>query len=399
MKMLLITTLYPGYANQSKIQATYAVHYFANEWARKNELEVIRLWPYYPNIFKCFKKARRVNKYAYKGNFMIDNVNVTRIPILKIPKVNYRNRDIKFVCKQIIAKFKKENYPDIIICDILNPSIYVGELVAKEFNSILVASLHNSDIFYLSCNKNYERYKKIDPSVDKIVFRSPKIEEKFLKIYDGIKNKNDYFTILFGIDKKEIIDKNKLENKIINPKREIMIASSLKKLKKVNIVIDAFAKVRNRKGYVLRIIGDGPERTKLENQVNDLGIENYVFFEGEKTRAEVLNYMEESNIFAMVSSPETFGLVYVEAMAKGCITIGSKGEGIDGVIVNNENGFLCSPDDTEGLKIVLEKAISLEINERKKIITNAINTANKLNNQDLADEYLQKIKGNIHNIK
>ena len=49
--------------------------------------------------------------------------------------------------------------------------------------------------------------------------------------------------------------------------------------------------------------------------------------------------MEESDVFAMVSSPETFGLVYIEAMAKGCVTIGSKGEGIDGVIVNNENGF------------------------------------------------------------
>ena len=45
------------------------------------------------------------------------------------------------------------------------------------------------------------------------------------------------------------------------------------------------------------------------------------------------------------------------------------------------------------------KAISLEINDRKEIITNAINTAHKLNIQDLADEYLQKIKGDLHNIK
>lgn len=54
MKILLITTLYPGHINQSRIQASYAVHNFAKEWVKKNELKVVRLWPYYPNIFKCF---------------------------------------------------------------------------------------------------------------------------------------------------------------------------------------------------------------------------------------------------------------------------------------------------------------------------------------------------------
>jgi len=34
----------------------------------------------------------------------------------------------------------------------------------------------------------------------------------------------------------------------------------------------------------------------------------------------------------MVSAPETFGLVYLEAMAKGCIVIGTKNWGIDGIV-------------------------------------------------------------------
>ena len=83
----------------------------------------------------------------------------------------------------------------------------------------------------------------------------------------------------------------------------------------------------------------------------NLGLESCVYFEGEKAREQVLHLMEESDIFVLVSSPETFGLVYVEAMAKGCITIGSKGEGIDGVIVNNENGYLCTPGEGRGTTI------------------------------------------------
>ena len=368
MKLLLITTLYPGYKNQSRLKASYAVHNFAKEWAKENEVKVIRLWPYYPHILNFLKKIRAVNRYAYTEDFILDGVNITRIPIKKVPKISYREKDIRLVSRQIIKIIKKEGIPDVVICDMLNPSIYVGEIIASKYCSILIASLHNSDIFYLSKKDNYRQYIKIDKNVHNIVFRSERIKESFFKLYDGNKSEKNYFTILFGINKKDIIDKNKLEKKLSNPNKVIIIASSLKKLKNVNILIEAFTRIKDKKGYTLRIIGDGPERIGLEKQVKDLGAEGYVYFEGEKTRNQVLNIMEESDVFAMVSSPETFGLVYIEAMAKGCVTIGSKGEGIDGVIVNNENGFLSRPNDVEDLQLTLEKVINLNLNEKKELL-------------------------------
>lgn len=392
MKLLLITTLYPGHKNQSRLEASYAVHNFAKEWAKENEVKVIRLWPYYAHILNFLKKIRAVNRYAYTEDFILDGVNITRIPIKKVPKISYKEKDIRLVSKQIIKIINKEGIPDVVLCDMLNPSIYVGEIIATKYSSILIASLHNSDIFYLSNKDNYRQYIKIDKNVHTIVFRSERIKESFLKLYDGNKSEKDYFTILFGINKKDIIDINKLEKKISNPNKVIMTASSLKKLKNVNILIEAFAKIKDKKGYILKIIGDGPERIRLEKQVKDLGAEDYIFFEGKKTRNQVLNIMEESDIFAMVSSPETFGLVYVEAMGKGCVTIGSKGEGIDGVIVNNENGFLCKPNNVEDLQLTLERVINLDLNEKKRIINNAIMTANRLNHDYLAEEFLRKIK-------
>ena len=45
---------------------------------------------------------------------------------------------------------------------------------------------------------------------------------------------------------------------------------------------------------------------------------------------------------------KTFGLVYLEAMARGCITVASRDEGFDGIIQDGVNGFLCkSGDETE----------------------------------------------------
>lgn len=391
MNILLITTLYPGYPNQSRIKAPYAVHQFAKEWIKDNKLNVIRIWPHYSKVFNCFEKSKKVNDYAYKDSFILDGVNISRIPILKTPKIDYGNKKINKVANQIIKGFDSKNVPDIIICDILNPSIYIGKKVAEKTNSKLVASLHNSDIFYLSNRKNYNKYLEVDPYIDKIVFRSNKIEEHFLSIYNGTKTKNDYLRIPFGIDKKDIIERTKLEEKILNPNKIIMVASSLKRLKKIDVLIKAFSRMENRSSYVLKVIGDGPEREALENLVDELDCKQKISFLGEKEREEVLGLMGESEIFAMVSSPETFGLVYVEAMAKGCITIGSKGEGIDGVIINDENGYLCSPGDVEDLTLTLEKVITLSTSEKERIIKNAVNTASILNYEDLAEEYLQKL--------
>lgn len=392
MKILLITTLYPAYLNQSKIEVTYAVHYFAKEWAKNNDVSVMRLFPTYPIGLGFFNKVKKNNYIKkHKDNYTIDEVNIRRVPIKKYPKINYRKIDIQNTAKNIIKYLGDDNIPDIIICDILNPSIYVGEIIARKFNRKLVASLHNSDIFYLKNNKNHQKYLKMEHVIDRIIFRSNSVEQQFWEIYRGEKNKKCFSTILFGIEGKDILNRERIEDKLDKKMNEIMIACSFKNLKKVDILIKAFSKLNNRDNYVLRIIGDGPERNNLIELSESLGCKSYIIFEGKKDREEVLNYMEKADIFAMVSSPETFGLVYVEAMAKGCITIGSKGEGIDGVIVDNENGFLCIPNSIEELKGNLEKAIDLDKEDKARIINNALKTVKDLTYERLASKFLAEI--------
>lgn len=57
----------------------------------------------------------------------------------------------------------------------------------------------------------------------------------------------------------------------------------------------------------------------------------------------------------MPSYPEGFGIVYLEAMASGCVTIGTKGEGIDGFIRDGENGFLVPPDDVDAIVQTIDR--------------------------------------------
>ena len=134
------------------------------------------------------------------------------------------------------------------------------------------------------------------------------------------------------------------------PPVSLIQVSNLLPMKRVGVTIRAFAKLKqNYPQSVLTIAGDGTERKPLESLSKALSVEEAVIFTGRISNGEVLRHMCNSDFFVMVSSPEGFGIVYLEAMASGCITIGTEGEGIADLIVSGENGFLVPPDDPEAI--------------------------------------------------
>ena len=86
-----------------------------------------------------------------------------------------------------------------------------------------------------------------------------------------------------------------------------------------------------------------------------------VVFRGHKSRAEVADAMRRCAIFALPSSYEGLGCVYLEAMASGKPTIGCQGQGIDEVIEHVANGWLVSPCGVEDLA----KALSTLLQDRQ----------------------------------
>ena len=108
----------------------------------------------------------------------------------------------------------------------------------------------------------------------------------------------------------------------------------------------------------LTVIGQGALRSKLETLCEQLGVSGFVQFLGRKPNHEVFQKMCESGFFVMASKPEGFGIVYLEAMAAGCVAVGTEGEGIDGVIKNGENGFLVPADDVETVVTVIKNAMA-----------------------------------------
>jgi len=95
------------------------------------------------------------------------------------------------------------------------------------------------------------------------------------------------------------------------------------------IAIAAFGASPLLRRHRLLIVGDGPDRGMLEEQVRSLGLESTVEFAGTRSNAEVGELMQSSDVFVFPSIRESGGLVVVEAMASAlaCVVIDYGGPG------------------------------------------------------------------------
>jgi teichuronic acid biosynthesis glycosyltransferase TuaC len=103
----------------------------------------------------------------------------------------------------------------------------------------------------------------------------------------------------------------------------------------------------------LDIVGQGPERPRLEALAGELGVRERVHFLGHLSRREVAAAMQRCTIFALPSSYEGLGCVYLEAMSSGKAVIGCRGQGIAEVIRHGSNGFLVGPGNEWELTLAL----------------------------------------------
>ena len=162
------------------------------------------------------------------------------------------------------------------------------------------------------------------------------------------------------------------------------------KYKNVDVIIRALhEKYKNE--ATLHIVGEGAEEENLKQLSRQLNIEKNVVFHGQLPRNKVYEMMKKSYCFIMVSDNETFGMVYIEAMLAGCVTIASKAGGVDGVIVDGKNGFLSKQGDVAALVKTLNRIEEKSKQEITDIRKNAVLTAYGYRDSEIAKKYLDDV--------
>jgi L-malate glycosyltransferase len=112
-------------------------------------------------------------------------------------------------------------------------------------------------------------------------------------------------------------------------------------------------------GPILHIFGNGPEQRKLEGLISSLDLKERIFLHGQAPRTVIAECMAGSDCFVLASRSETFGVVFIEALAAGLPVISTRCGGPEHFI-HAGNGMLVPVDDEKALASAL-KTISLKI--------------------------------------
>ncbi|MCC6623215.1 MAG: glycosyltransferase family 4 protein [Deltaproteobacteria bacterium] len=125
--------------------------------------------------------------------------------------------------------------------------------------------------------------------------------------------------------------------------------------KGVDRLIAAFARADLPAGAGLDVVGDGDDRPRLEALARASGAGDRVVFHGRVDDAEVDRLMDAARAFALPSRVEGFGLVFVEAMARGRAVIAARATAVPEVVADGETGLLVDFEDEQALVAALER--------------------------------------------
>lgn len=134
-------------------------------------------------------------------------------------------------------------------------------------------------------------------------------------------------------------------------KSDVIYVGRLLSHKNVDVLVEALARVkRSIPNIKMLIVGDGPEKAKIESRIEALGLQkNITLMNNVEEHKDKYGLMKASKMLVLPSVREGFGLVVVEAHVAGLpvITTPHKDNAAKDLIQEGVNGFLCEPKEAD----------------------------------------------------
>ena len=252
-----------------------------------------------------------------------------------------------------------------------------ADLLNKKLNLPHISIIHHSDYRVLNELK-YSFYFK--NRLKKALKKSTLIgaRNRFLK-----EKLHADFLLPSFIEEEKIISEKKNFNK---DKLKIITLSKLIKRKNIDLVIKTLKKVSFDFEY--EIYGSGKEERKLKNLIIENNLQDKIKIHPHIPHNQIFEKLDKNDVFILPSITETFGVSYLEAMARGLIVIGTKNTGVDGVIENDNTGFLINPNIKE-IKDILEK---INFINKEEFVKNSLENVKKFQKEKIMTKYFENIK-------
>jgi len=270
---------------------------------------------------------------------------------------------------RLARKILKRNKFDVITVQDQYYLGLIGWLLARKFKIGLELQIHGFEK-YSGLRKMLAKF--VIPKADAIRCVSQRLKKQLI---NDFRVKEEKITVV-PIYSELRTDNFKLKTKKEGDKFVFLTVSRLVAVKNIGLQIRAMAEVVKKYPNVeLWIIGDGPERKKLELKIKKLKLQNYIKLFGWQNSLD--KFYSQADVFLLTSNSEGWGMAVVEAISCG-VTIIMTDVGCAGELIENEKSGLVVPVNNQ---VKLEEAmirIICDENLRKKLTEGAILAVKKL---------------------
>ncbi len=270
---------------------------------------------------------------------------------------------------------------------------YMAKQMLKEKGIVVkvVTTLHGTDITLVGSHPNYKTAVEFSINHSDVVTTvSDSLKSDTLRLFN-IKKEIQVIYNFIDFDKyPEITDEECQRSSIAQNNEKIVThISNLRPVKRAWDVIDIFYKIQKKIPSKLLLVGEGPDRERIECMAKDLGILDKILFLGNSN--EVNKLLCYSDLFLLPSETESFGLAALEAMAAKTPVISTNSGGLPEVNIEGVTGFLSNIGDTDNM--AKNGIYILESDERLlKFKQNAFAQAQQFSLQNILPGYIETYK-------
>jgi glycosyltransferase involved in cell wall biosynthesis len=245
--------------------------------------------------------------------------------------------------------------PDVIHAHSVLPGGWAAVAVGKRHDIPVVMTEHSSPY---TMHFGSELRRRLVPEtlkrVDRVIAVSTALAKQLLEVQPGLQVEliGELVRTSFFVPRDGVAAESRT-------KKRFFVAARLSKEKGLDHLIEAVHLLLDKgtNSFELVIGGDGPERQKLEQMVQTLGVGDYCRFLGALNREQVRESMQDCDVFVLSSLRETFGIVVGEAMACGKPVIATRCGGPE-FIVNERNGVLVDLGSPHALAGAMEDFVA-----------------------------------------
>jgi GalNAc-alpha-(1->4)-GalNAc-alpha-(1->3)-diNAcBac-PP-undecaprenol alpha-1,4-N-acetyl-D-galactosaminyltransferase len=280
-----------------------------------------------------------------------------------------------------LTKLFKEINPNIVVS--FTTTVNVTSIVSARFASIPIIMSERSNPWKIAVPSYWRVFSRfVFPLSQYIVVQTERTKDFYRR--HGVPIKKIYNPLVVEEGYSSLSQKNR--------KKVILAVGRLNHIKRFDLLIESFKKVKNRDDWKLVILGDGEDREKLESLIVSLEMSHEVLLEGKVKNVD--EYMKKSSIFILTSKHEGFPNALCESMMYGMAPISFDCEtGPSEIIDSGVNGLLIKNGDRSKLIESIENLIS-DIELREKFSKNALKITEKLDQDNIIEEW-QSLIGEV----